>query len=136
MEWSDLVERDGFLDLFEDILNNQDGTVGEFYSVLKGIATKHNIDEKTFILLFVALCDFMGGMAIYFPKKTKLDATIKKHLIYSEFNGRNHSELARKYRVSENTVRQYIRETEETMEIVRTNISPYLSQKKEGDVNV
>ncbi|MFA4743502.1 Mor transcription activator family protein [Vibrio vulnificus] len=130
MEWSDLVQREGFCELLEGMMKNDDRMVGQYYLSLKEIAEKHGIDEQAFVLFFVALCELMGGFQVYFPKKSKLENTIKKHLIFSEFDGQNYADLARKYRISEDVARKYIREVGSTMKALRNDVAPLISKDK------
>ncbi|HHX8286262.1 MULTISPECIES: Mor transcription activator family protein [Vibrio] len=130
MEWSDLVQREGFCELLESMMKSDDGMVGQYYLSLKEIAEKHGVDEKVFVLFFIALCELMGGFQVYFPKKSKLENTIKKHLIYSEFDGKNYADLARKYRISEDVARKYVREVGDTMKTLRNDVAPLISKNR------
>ncbi|KGK15309.1 hypothetical protein ATY35_11105 [Vibrio cidicii] len=130
MEWADLVQREGFCELLEQLMKGDNGMVGQYYLSLKEIAEKHGVTEQTFVLFFVALCDLMGGFQVYFPKKSKLENTIRKHLLYSEFDGRNYADLARKYRISEDTTRKYIREVDITMKSLRNDVAPLVFKNK------
>jgi Mor family transcriptional regulator len=41
-----------------------------------------------------------GGELFYMPKGQDYDTLVKHHQIFKEFNGTNHAELSRKYKVS------------------------------------
>lgn len=47
-----------------------------------------------------AFCEVFGGSQVYVPKVDRIDALVRHDRIRSEFNGRNHAELARLHRVS------------------------------------
>ncbi|TYG34182.1 transcriptional regulator [Lonepinella koalarum] len=50
-----------------------------------------------------------GGEVIYIPRNLILLLSERDRKIYAEFNGRNHSELARKYKVSMQWVYQIVK---------------------------
>lgn len=50
-----------------------------------------------------------GGQQVYFPKGTAVDISSRDLDLYAEFNGHNHEQLARKYRMSIQWVYQRIK---------------------------
>ena len=62
-----------------------------------------------------------GGETLYFPKGQELDATLRHHSIYKEFNGRNHASLAKKYGVSTQWVYSIIKEIDKRL---KTEVQP------------
>ncbi len=66
--------------------------------------TKIGVNKTNAEAIAKELCDQMrrthGGELFYFPKGSDLDAALKHHTIYQEFNGGNHKELAKKYNFS------------------------------------
>jgi len=54
------------------------------------------------------LSKHLGGINIYIPKYEKLIQTYRDNKIYSEFNGANHKELARKYNLTEVWIRKIV----------------------------
>jgi Mor family transcriptional regulator len=59
-------------------------------------------DEAT--LIAHKLADHMGfiwgGINVYFPKDYRKQIDARDQLIYAEFNGKNHSELAMKHKIT------------------------------------
>jgi len=62
-----------------------------------------------------------GGETLYFPKGQELDATLRHHSIYKEFNGKNHASLAKKYGVSTQWVYAVIKEIDKRL---KTKVQP------------
>ena len=55
---------------------------------------------------FCRLADILGGETVYIPKTESLVRPVRDAHIKAEFNGFNHSELAKKYNVTERWVRE------------------------------
>ena len=55
---------------------------------------------------FYMLTKVVGGATIYLPKPDSVLRPVRDARIKAEFNGYNHPELAKKYRVTERWVRQ------------------------------
>lgn len=55
---------------------------------------------------FYKLTKVVGGATIYLPKPDSVLRPVRDARIKAEFNGYNHPELAKKYRVTERWVRQ------------------------------
>ena len=53
----------------------------------------------------VKLVAYFGGTAIYIPKIDRAFRTLRDRRIAREFDGFNHKQLARRYGVSESTIR-------------------------------
>jgi len=62
----------------------------------------------------IKLSNHLGGMAFYYRKIESLLSAKRNELIRSEFNGANHRELARKYRISGTWVREILKEKSES----------------------
>lgn len=48
----------------------------------------------------VEFCDLYGGLQVYIAKGLRVQLTARDRKIFSEFDGYNYEELAKKYRVS------------------------------------
>lgn len=57
---------------------------------------------------FVELCFYMSGTTLYIPKLDRIVSPARDRLLAREFNGGNYAELAKKYDITENWVRQVI----------------------------
>ena len=68
--------------------------------------------EITGVRAAAALSRLIGGTYYYFPKADKLLANIRNKKIREEFNGSNHKDLARKYDLSETSIRRLIENKE------------------------
>mgnify|MGYP001860339826 CR=1 FL=1 len=68
------------------------------------------IIEKIGVENFLHIVEFFGGGAVYIPKKERITAVARNERIRSEFNGYNHKELARKYRLSTRSIRDIVKE--------------------------
>ena len=75
-----------------------------FIESVKNTLIKNHFNEQisndTATQLYAAIQDLFGGTAIYIPKEEKKLARLRDAEIVSEFNGRNVTELARKYNFS------------------------------------
>ncbi|MCI8959001.1 MAG: hypothetical protein HFG62_07780 [Lachnospiraceae bacterium] len=65
-----------------------------------------DIAEAIGIKNFYTLTEVVGGATIYLPKPESVIRPVRDARIREEFNGYNHPDLARKYRVTERWVRQ------------------------------
>ncbi len=61
------------------------------------------------------LVENYGGCSIYICHPDTLDRLQRNRQIFSEFNGNNYRELAKKYRLSENAIRNIITEMLKTV---------------------
>lgn len=66
-----------------------------YYQIAEAIGTEN----------FYKLAGVVGGTTIYIPKQEGLLRPVRAARIKAEFNGYNHSELAKKYNVTERWVR-------------------------------
>lgn len=70
----------------------------------KMLLQTHGLDTDKAAQLAHQLADHMGlvwgGINVYFPKDIRKELSARDQLIYIEFNGSNHVDLARKFRVS------------------------------------
>lgn len=57
---------------------------------------------------YVRLVEEFGGTSIYILKKDSLIRSIRDNLIRSEFNGSNYSSLAKKYNLTDMTIRNIV----------------------------
>ncbi len=64
------------------------------------------ISEAIGVENFYKLAEVVGGATVYIPKPESLVRPARDARIKSEFNGYNHSELAKRYGVTERWVRQ------------------------------
>ena len=64
------------------------------------------IAEGIGISNFYKLTEIIGGATVYIPKPESITRPVRDARIKAEFNGYNHQDLARKYRVTERWVRQ------------------------------
>lgn len=68
------------------------------------ILRDHGIDtelaEQCGVALAEHLAEHWGGQLINFPKNFLYKLAQRDMVIYSEFNGRNHAELAKRYKMS------------------------------------
>jgi len=55
---------------------------------------------------FIKLAEFVGGSTIYIPKADSFLRPARDLNIKKEFNGYNHSDLAKKYNLSERWIRE------------------------------
>jgi Mor family transcriptional regulator len=58
--------------------------------------------------LCLAVADNLGGRMVYFPRGTYLKRVLRDRKLYSEFDGRNHRELAEHYDLCLQTVYKII----------------------------
>lgn len=58
---------------------------------------------------FMKILDLVGGENIYFPKRESLERPLRQQAILREYNGCNYRQLARKYGLTERSIRQIVR---------------------------
>lgn len=64
------------------------------------------IVEEIGVTNFVKLAELVGGTTIYIPKSEAILRPVRDMQIKKEFNGCNHTELAKKYNLSERWIRK------------------------------
>jgi len=62
------------------------------------------------IAAYINLVRACGGATIYVPKEETLVIPVRNAKIREEYNGYNRSELARKYRLTENMIGQIVKD--------------------------
>lgn len=82
----------------------------EFFELTAHTITKvQGLDEKQVhqlsAALVTAIANHFGGMSFYLPHNEKLEKAVRDIKIWHEFKGNNIDRLAKKYRVSEMTIR-------------------------------
>ena len=85
----------------------------EFYEIisyeLNNVANIQKDDNlKISAALVTAIANYFGGTSFYLPHNEKLDRAIRDIKIWNEFKGNNLTQLTRKYRCSEMTIRSAI----------------------------
>lgn len=85
----------------------------EFYEILShsialtgGITGEQNTQLSASMV--TAIAQHFGGVSFYLPHNEKLTKAIRDIKIWKEFKGNNYAQLAKKYRVSEMTIRTAI----------------------------
>jgi Mor family transcriptional regulator len=70
----------------------------------KCVLVKHGITndnaEKIARDISKQMCEQWGGQLIYFPYWLRMELSERDQVIFNEFNGHNHQELSRKYKMS------------------------------------
>ncbi len=51
---------------------------------------------------------YMGGYPLYIPKPDRLEHELRDHKIWTEFNGHNHRELARRYQLTQASIYEIV----------------------------
>lgn len=64
------------------------------------------IAEQIGVGNFIKLSELIGGATIYIPKSESFLRPVRDSRIKQEFNGYNHTELAKKYNLSERWIRE------------------------------
>ncbi|NPA72695.1 MAG: hypothetical protein GXO35_07685 [Gammaproteobacteria bacterium] len=82
----------------------------EFYEILSHcLSTVGEIQDeqnnKLSAVLVTAIANHFGGVSFYLPHNQKLERAIRDIKIWKAFTGNNHQILAKKFRVSEMTIR-------------------------------
>lgn len=134
--WRDLLEREGFIEILREAIASENTIIGELYPLLKEAAQREGFTEEDFLLLFITLCDYMGGTMVYFPKGRKLQQVIVRQSVISDFNGNNHAEVARRHGLSVQQVYRYLAKTEAINNQIQDDLNkyrPYLSGNNRND---
>ncbi len=85
-------------------LTAQNITIDDLQGDQKEIAEAVGLD------IYLILVEAFGGGQIYIAKRDKLTAIARNNAIEKEFNGFNFSELAKKYNLTERSIRLIIEE--------------------------
>ena len=91
----------------EDLKNGWPQRLVEAYEVISAMLKKLHpeMDSHPFtVLVLKALSEYFGGQSFYLPKNQRMEILMRDIAIYKDFNGRNVGKLAKKYRVSEQTI--------------------------------
>jgi len=59
------------------------------------------------------MANHWGGISVYFPKGTRIHQSRRSRKIWQEFNGKNHEDLARKYKLSTQWIYQIVNRMQE-----------------------
>lgn len=65
-----------------------------------------DIAEEIGVVNFIKLAELLGGSTFYIPKAESFLRPVRDNRIKQDFNGYNHSELAKKYNLSERWIRE------------------------------
>ncbi len=125
INWLELFEKDEFIDVAEKALTQEHSSIGDLYPALKFRAKKSGFTDKDVLIFFLIICDYMGGLQIYFPRGRKIREVLLMHKIHAEFDGSNTAELARKHRLSQQTIYRYIRKVREQKKAIRNDMAQY-----------
>lgn len=84
------------------------------------ILVDHGIKKELAEQAGCAICDRLadnwGGQVITFPKDHRFRLSKRDIEIYKEFNGRNHNELAKRYRVTTRAIYKIIQRVRDRMD--------------------
>lgn len=83
--------------------------IGAVESKLKDAGIDQEQATKLAALVVDDIRHQCGGMSIYIPKGIGLDTLLKHDQIWQDFRGNNHTELAKKYDLSEQRIYQIVR---------------------------
>lgn len=123
--WRELMEREGFIDILKASIASENTIIGELYPTLKNAAQREGFTEEDFLILFITLCDYMGGMMVYFPKGRKLQEMIVRHSVSTEFNGNNHTEIARNHGISLQQVYRHLAKAKAIDDQIQEDVNKY-----------
>ena len=90
------------------------GDLVELSEVIRAQMKREGIDdESTYQMMervLLAMAFMCGGRNYYLPKSDRIKNALRDKRIYDAFTGRNHKELARLFRLSEQKIYEVIRE--------------------------
>jgi len=85
-------------------INQCPGVLVELHAVLKKGLQDNQIEESIADEIALKTTEYLrankGGTSIYIPKGMVLDNNKRNENIYKEFNGDNHEELCKRYKIS------------------------------------
>lgn len=106
------MDHDKIPELLSDLSSHASAVAVQMLDIPKDVA------EHLGLEIARKMAENWGGQHIYIPKGVSMVASQRDVLIYAEFNGRNHADLARKYHLSIIWIYKIIR-TIQTREIAR-----------------
>lgn len=83
-----------------------DGFINELTSEMIPEGIYRDIAEEIGVINFIKLAELVGGSTFYIPKSESFYRPVRDLRIKQEFNGCNHIELAKKYKLSERWIRE------------------------------
>lgn len=83
-----------------------DGFINELTPEMIPEGIYRDIAEEIGVVNFIKLAELVGGSTFYIPKSESFFRPVRDLRIKQEFNGYNHSELAKKYNLSERWIRE------------------------------
>ena len=83
-----------------------DGLINELTPEMIPEGIYRDIAEQIGVEGFIKLAELIGGATIYIPKADSFLRPVRDLRIKQEFNGYNHTELAKKYNLSERWIRE------------------------------
>lgn len=100
----------------DDLKHLWPARLSEFYDVINHTLVTQNkqaaLNEEQInqlsAIIVTAIANHFGGVSFYLPHNEKLERAVRDIKIWQAFTGHNHGELAKKYRVSEMTIRTAI----------------------------
>lgn len=72
--------------------------------------------------LLEKIIDYAGGTQIYIPKRETIERPLRDKAVLQEYNGYNTKQLARKYGVTERTIRRIVNVSREKQPTVCSSI--------------
>ena len=87
-------------------MDNIDGYVNELTPDMIPEGIYKDIAEEIGVVNFIKLAELVGGSTFYIPKADSFLRPVRDSRIKQEFNGYNHTELAKKYNLSERWIRE------------------------------
>ncbi|WP_321276941.1 Mor transcription activator family protein [Thiomicrorhabdus indica] len=93
---------------FDDIKSCWPQRMVELYEVISIVLEKQSLSEsenhQLSAILVKAIGEYFGGQSFYLPRNQKMERFMRDIAIYKEFTGDNIAELAKKYKVTHQTV--------------------------------
>ena len=83
-----------------------DGYINELTPEMIPEGIYRDIAEEIGVINFIKLVEIIGGSTFYIPKSESFLRPVRDIRIKQEFNGCNHTELAKKYNLSERWIRE------------------------------
>lgn len=78
--------------------------LADLFAVLEAYNKRHGLEDGKAALdardRCMLLADYFGGRMVYFPTGEKLQIALRDAMIWHEFKGHNHLELAQKYNLT------------------------------------
>ncbi|MEF1256941.1 Mor transcription activator family protein [Vibrio sp. M260112] len=99
MNWIEIAKNKDAVNIALTVLKDNSG-IDWFFDEFIAESENLGIDKSEAFKLICVMISILGGQQVYLPKEVHFNRYLSYRLIYSDFNGNNTNEVAKKHNVS------------------------------------